>query len=832
MGNRPLLTINRRLSARAITWLLLTAILALACVLRFWRLDLAQFEEDQADLMVWTVRALHTGDFHGVAYSIGLDQPPLPIYLFLVPAAFSSDPVWVTALIGLGDLAGVWACWRLGGLLFGPGAGLVAALLYACSPSSIISARRIWAQSWVAPLSALTLLFLVQFLRARRARDFALALYFGAAMMQMHPATLYFVPVMAAVAVWRWRDLRLKPIAVALALALLGLVPYLVDEVRRGLPNVRLLLDFVGRPKAFDLSAVALCLELTGGAGYWVVTHLGGPLLPALHLDLGWPGLVIVALFLASPLALWERVGVRAWCGSGYEIPAPRPAPGGRAGQAEPCPSWRGSQAAGSESLLVLAWLASPVVFSLRHQIALHDSYLYAFYPGALVCVAGLAACAWRRRGRWAGVARWGVALPLGAACVVQVADFPRFLALADSRESRPYYGIPLRYSREAGAAALAAAGPGHWAYFVTNDGRGLEYFAPGLSLRRFDGSHALVFPPTSTPGRVLYVVRDDDTPAQRALARLLPDQRLPAPATPRGETPYVLYLVDPALARQRADAEGRTAASGAFTPGLRARDAALPRSARAGEALQVSFDWEIGEQAVGVGEIDQFAHLLDGAGQRLAGADFRAFPSFLWRPGERVRTWFDLRLPPDATPGVGRLTVGFARAQGGQPLPAVDGSGRPVGNELPVGRVRVRPAREAVPAFRRPVDAAFAGVGRLLGFTLERRPEALGVELVWQADQAPANDYTVSVQLLDAAGKLVAQDDSQPDHGRLPTSFWDPGDRVADGHRLALPAGATGAYTLVASLYLAPNGARLPVTQDGAPRADSAARLATVVIG
>ena len=59
-----------------------------------------------------------------------------------------------------------------------------------------------------------------------------------------------------------------------------------------------------------------------------------------------------------------------------------------------------------------------------------------------------------------------------------------------------------------------------------------------------------------------------------------------------------------------------------------------------------------------------------------------------------------------------------------------------------------------------------------------------------------------------------------EPDQGRRPTALWRPGQTVTDAHELQLPADLPpGKYRILAGLYVAPDGPRLPVVgrQDGA---------------
>jgi hypothetical protein len=105
-------------------------------------------------------------------------------------------------------------------------------------------------------------------------------------------------------------------------------------------------------------------------------------------------------------------------------------------------------------------------------------------------------------------------------------------------------------------------------------------------------------------------------------------------------------------------------------------------------------------------------------------------------------------------------------------------------------------------------------GIG-FLGFDLAPLgpDRTLAVALYWQARTRPAWDYTVFVQALDDQGKLVAQSDSYPWSGGLPTSTWQPGWAIRDVHALQLPAnGPTGKIHLIAGMYRLETMQRLSV--------------------
>jgi hypothetical protein len=68
---------------------------------------------------------------------------------------------------------------------------------------------------------------------------------------------------------------------------------------------------------------------------------------------------------------------------------------------------------------------------------------------------------------------------------------------------------------------------------------------------------------------------------------------------------------------------------------------------------------------------------------------------------------------------------------------------------------------------------------------------------LYWRAVEAPRDDYSVSLRLLDGAGTEVFKIDSQhPVLGTYPTSLWTPGQVVADYYEMRLPTDlAPGMY-------------------------------------
>jgi len=88
-----------------------------------------------------------------------------------------------------------------------------------------------------------------------------------------------------------------------------------------------------------------------------------------------------------------------------------------------------------------------------------------------------------------------------------------------------------------------------------------------------------------------------------------------------------------------------------------------------------------------------------------------------------------------------------------------------------------------------------------------------LPVTLTWQGLAEMDADYTVFVQVLDAADRIVGQVDAWPVQGTFPTSQWTPGESVSDPYLVQLDADLPpGDYRVHVGLYLLATLERLAV--------------------
>jgi len=108
------------------------------------------------------------------------------------------------------------------------------------------------------------------------------------------------------------------------------------------------------------------------------------------------------------------------------------------------------------------------------------------------------------------------------------------------------------------------------------------------------------------------------------------------------------------------------------------------------------------------------------------------------------------------------------------------------------------------VPAGATLTNIGFGDQLRLAGYQTSNQPIGQSqIILYWHALAVMDTNYTVSVRLLAPEGTMLAQQDSWPAGGLLPTSQWRQGDYVRDEHILDLPRDvAPGDYAVQVVVY------------------------------
>lgn len=190
-------------------------------------------------------------------------------------------------------------------------------------------------------------------------------------------------------------------------------------------------------------------------------------------------------------------------------------------------------------------------------------------------------------------------------------------------------------------------------------------------------------------------------------------------------------------------------------------------------------------------------------------------YPSPNWRPGDTWQESHDILIdePCAQLPILGRVNVAvyeavlddagstFPTVRAGRRLAATDNEGRPA---TPiVGRFRIGEAPEMA-AFWRPALGMLDGIGlrRISAPTTARSDTDVSVSLTYEMWRNNGKDAIAFVHALDAAGRMVAQDDHAPVGGHYPTDLWRPGECVTESFTLRLPTGVDSPVRLVTGFY------------------------------
>jgi hypothetical protein len=386
---------------------------------------------------------------------------------------------------------------------------------------------------------------------------------------------------------------------------------------------------------------------------------------------------------------------------------------------------------------------------------------------------------------------------------LVQVQGFATFLDVLRQEGARTIYGVPLSFQREAAERAIDLAGDRE-VVLVSQPPPGApdgiddllpvwRFLLPERYRLRFDDAGGLL---RLMRSEALYVLSPAADPAAADLlasrGREVGSEQ-PLPGSPRG---YRYWLAHGAPAAPPVGRlEGGLALDGVGD--IAAPDRPL-RFQPSGE-IAVAARWHV-ESRPPDEELAFFTQVVDDDGRRLAGRDRAGVEAGHFEAGDELLSWARLRTVAPLEPGRYWLGIGAYRAQGTRRLLAQAPDGRPVGDLIKIGPLKV-----PLP----PTAGTEAALARFDGGIIleSARLSARTADLVWRAEARPARDLTVFVHVLDGAGKLVAQHDGEPHDGDYPTGIWDPGERVPDSHPIAPPPGR---YRVIAGMYDATTGQRL----------------------
>ncbi len=235
------------------------------------------------------------------------------------------------------------------------------------------------------------------------------------------------------------------------------------------------------------------------------------------------------------------------------------------------------------------------------------------------------------------------------------------------------------------------------------------------------------------------------------------------------------------------------------------------------GSSWHIALEWHstdrLGADYVARVELRQGGQVVGATEAPIGGA---RYPTSRWRPGETERQELDIPISGTAAAGPAELTI--VLSEHGTPTGQIA-----IGKVTIAGRAHVFTARPTIIHLAQFGDGIslqgydlLADGAPAIGGTPQAR-RTLEATLYWKAVGPTPAPLKVTVQLLDAGNRLVAQRDSEPGAGAAPTTSWVAGEIVQSRHQLAISGLAPGTYHLITALYDPASGQRI-----SSPRGDT----------
>jgi 4-amino-4-deoxy-L-arabinose transferase-like glycosyltransferase len=354
-------------------------IVLIAAFLRFYLIQTTELDGDQANIFLLAYNAVSQG--HLVATSniasVKIYNPPGIVYLLMIPAAFSANPLGGALLTAFLATLGVLLTYCLALRYYGRLTATIAALLYATSALSVFYSRFMWQQNLLLFFAPLFIFVLFRGAVSRRGGWFVPALFLLGLMIQLHASSIFYAaPLLVAWLVAprtvRWRDLILGAVVVLLSYA-----PYVLWEFVTHFDDISILLHNTDGPPHFDLLALLYYFHFLNPLNALALTTAS-----RLHKYAAWfmaiGMLMTILVLIGVGLVVWQILGIRS-----REIDRSQTL-------FKRLKQWWllfSTSPYRSGLAILLAWQL-PVFTLLRHNIRMQPHYLIMYMPGPYILVA------------------------------------------------------------------------------------------------------------------------------------------------------------------------------------------------------------------------------------------------------------------------------------------------------------------------------------------------------------------------------------------------------------------------------------------------------------
>ncbi len=528
-------------------------LLLVAAFLRLYQLNITEFDEDQATVF----RMARDAVMHGLLpatsniASIRINNPPGVVFLLMIPAAFSANPLWGAMLVALLNIVAVLLTYIFARRYFGRLAAVLSAAFYATATVPLHFSRFIWQQNMIAPFVVLFLFALFWGAVDRRKGWLFPAIFLLGLVVQLHETTaLLAIPLVLAILLApetvRWRDVLLGVLSLVLLYS-----TYLLWEIATHFADVPIFLRFIRLPSQFDGMALTYYREFF--SPFSQAPTNPHTLLYHLYPALSWLNVVMPLLvgggFVVALLLFALSFNTHSVPSVTQDERTPVHSPGFLSRLWRKWSDFRSSPQR-CAMLLLLVWQIVPLLVLSRHSVPLFPYYVLLLMPGPFILIGLLIEQInkWLRRRGWS-IPRYSLYLVISIALIAQVLGTAAGLFDDTSGNNRHGFGYnALSSMQNALHEADQLAQQRHLRHvYISSDTYSqvaLRYLAEQMHTPTtvFDAASCLTLPNPAN-GPAVYLVEPGDSLALTLLNQFASVTLVAQP--PRlGSAPYQLLIV------------------------------------------------------------------------------------------------------------------------------------------------------------------------------------------------------------------------------------------------------------------------------------------------
>jgi 4-amino-4-deoxy-L-arabinose transferase-like glycosyltransferase len=544
-------------------------ILGIAAFLRFYQLSTTEFDADQSMVFRMARDAISHGLIPATSNiaSIRIVNPPAVVYLLMIPAAISSNPIGGAIFVGILNILAVLLTYIFVRRYYGRTASIIASLLYATASEPLHYSRFIWQQNMIAPFVVLFIFALFWGVVDRRKGWLFPAMILLGILIQLHETTIILSLLLLVALLLSPGTVRLRDLVLGFIFLILLFSTYILWEFSIKFADLKLLLQMLKLHSHFDVTALndyMLFLHPYGNLPTNVYTleykliPLIGWLIPIMALFMVFGCASISVRVISSPHSWKNTVAVLEESrGSRYPVRRTLQTVSILLADFRATPQRCGY-------FLLLCWQIVPVVILSRHATPVFPYYLLMVLPGPFIIIGILLStlASWfQRRGRMWNIAYYGVFV---ATCLVIVAQLLGSIAgLIDEANGNNRHGYSYNALSSLEEALnetdrLAMLHNLNHVYIATDQytQTSLDYLAEQMHTPTtlFDASRCLVLP-NATAGPAALLIGPNDTLSLALLSHFATATLVSKPER-LGGVPFQLYIVQPMAASNLASSQ------------------------------------------------------------------------------------------------------------------------------------------------------------------------------------------------------------------------------------------------------------------------------------